>query len=251
MKPYYEADGIVIYHGDCRDVLPLVCADVVVTDPPYGLGELTGTVAMGRAKNVYRSAFDDSEEYVASVVIPALTVALWRCGGRGAVTPGVRCVSFYPRARDVGGFFQPAAVGMGPWGFASYNPVLFYGKDPHAGKHVTGTMVTLTEGPSDNRHPCAKPLSACRWMIGKASEVGETILDPFAGVGSFMVAAKHMERKAIGIEIEERYCEVAATRLSQGALGLWDAAGASDAVGLSSAHGGDRPRASKDSDLFS
>lgn len=76
------------------------------------------------------------------------------------------------------------------------------------------------EPPSDDRHPCAKPLSACRWMIGKASSPGETILDPFAGVGSFLVAAKHMYRSAIGIEIDERYCEIAAKRLAQGALPL-------------------------------
>lgn len=218
MRAYYEDEAVTLYLGDCRDVLPLVSADVLVTDPPYGLGELTGTEARRRGKNSYVSAFDDTESYIENMVIPAITVALWRCGGRGAVTPGIRCLSFYPRARDVGGFFQPAAAGMGPWGFASYNPVLFYGKDPHAGKNVTGTMMTLTEGPSDDRHPCAKPLSACRWMIGKSSYAGETILDPFAGAGSFLVAAKRMGRKAIGIELEERYCEVAVDRLAQSLL---------------------------------
>ena len=221
MKPYYGPhSGITIYHADCRDVLPELMADVVVTDPPYGLGALTGTEAKRRAKNVYAGAFHDTEEYVSTVVIPALVVALEQCGGRGALTPGVRCIALYPRARDLGGFYQPATVGMGPWGFASFHPVLFYGKDPYAGVHVTCTMVPLTEGPSDNGHPCAKPISACRWMIAKASKPGETILDPFAGVGSFMVAAKHMYRGAIGIEIEERYCEIAAKRLAQEALPL-------------------------------
>jgi DNA modification methylase len=218
VTPYYEQDGVTIYHGDCRDVLPSIAGDVVITDPPYGLGELRGTEAIRRGKNRYSSDFDDSEDYVKSVVVPALEMALARCGGRGAVTPGVRCVSFYPRPRDVGGFYQPAAAGMGPWGFASYNPVLFYGKDPHAGKHVTGTMVSLTAGPSDDRHPCAKPLPACAWMIQKASRHGETVVDIFAGVGSFLVEAKRLGRKAIGTEISEAYCEIAAKRLAQGAL---------------------------------
>lgn len=218
MTPYYEQSGITIYHGDCREVLRDVAADVVVTDPPYGFGDLTGSEAKRRAKNAYASAFEDTEDYIETVVVPALVLALSRCGGRGAVTPGIRCMSLYPRPRDVGGFYQPAAVGMGPWGFASYNPVLFYGKDPFAGKNVTGTMVPLTERPSDDRHPCAKPLGACRWMIAKASVYEETILDPFAGVGSFLVAAKHMCRKAIGIELDERYCEIAASRLSQESL---------------------------------
>jgi DNA modification methylase len=220
VKPYYEQDGITIYHGDCRDVLPSLIADAVVTDPPYGLGEVSGTTTKKRAKNNYASDFVDTEEYVREVVVPALDLALSRCGGRGVVTPGIRCLSLYSRPRDVGGFYQPAAVGMGPWGFASYNPVLFYGKDPHAGKHITATMVPLTERPSDDRHPCAKPISACRWMVGKATYQSETIIDPFAGVGSMLVAAKHMYRKAIGIEISERYCEIAAERLSQRVLDL-------------------------------
>jgi hypothetical protein len=220
MTPYYEQDGVTIYHGDCREILSELSADVVITDPPYGLGELTATVAKLRAKNNYISAFDDSEVYVRDVVVPALVIALDRCNGRGAVTPGVRCVSFYPRARDVGGFYQPAAAGMGPWGFASYNPVLFYGKDPFGGKHPSATMIPLTQGPSDDRHPCAKPITACAWMVAKASQVGETILDPFTGVGSFLVVAKQMQRKAIGIELEEKYCEIAAKRLQQGALPL-------------------------------
>jgi site-specific DNA-methyltransferase (adenine-specific) len=228
MKPYYEHGGVTIYHGDCRDVLPELTADVVITDPPYGLGELTGTEAIRRGKNLYGSTFEDTEEYVQIVVVPSLLEALARCGGRGAVTPGVRCSGFYPRPRDVGGFYQPAAVGMGPWGFASFNPVLFYGTDPFAGKHVTATMVPLTERASDDRHPCAKPISACRWLIAKASKPNETVLDPFMGIGTFLVAAKDMYRKAIGIEIHEAYCEIAAKRLAQEALPFEAATGLLD-----------------------
>jgi DNA modification methylase len=220
MTPYYEDAGITIYHGDCREVLPHISGDVVISDPPYGLGELTCTEAKRRGKNRYISAFEDTEDYIKTVVVPALTLAMERCGGRAAITPGVRCMSFYPRARDIGGFFQPAAAGMGPWGFASYNPVLFYGKDPFAGRNVTATMVPLTERPSDDRHPCAKPFAACRWMVAKASQPGETVVDPFMGIGTFLVEAKRMQRKAIGIELEEKYCEIAAKRLSQGALPL-------------------------------
>jgi site-specific DNA-methyltransferase (adenine-specific) len=227
MSPFYEQDGIVIYHGDCREVLANVSADAVVTDPPYGLGNLTGTVAIARGKNDYRSEFfEDTESYVQTVVVPSLVLALERCGGRGVVTPGVRCQSFYPRPRDCGGFYQPAAAGMGPWGFASFNPVLFYGKDPWAGKRPSATMVPLTDPPSDSRHPCAKPLSAMRWMVLKASREGETILDPFMGSGTTLVAAKYLFRKAIGIELEEKYCEIAANRLAQGALDLFGEASA-------------------------
>lgn len=219
MKPYYEQSGVTIYHGDCREVLSGLTANVVVTDPPYGLGELSGTTAIARGKNRYQSDyFEDTEAYLSAVVVPAVGVALARCGDRGAITPGVRCSWLYPRPRDVGGFYQPAAVGMGPWGFASFNPVLFYGKDPWGGKKPSATMVPLTERPSDDGHPCAKPIGAMLWLVMKASIEGETVLDPFMGTGTTLVAAKNLNRCAIGIELEERYCEIAARRLSQEVL---------------------------------
>ena len=215
MKPYYSHAGITIYHGDAHEVLPLLTADCVITDPPYGLGELSGTTSKARNRNAYTSEFEDTEEYVRDVVVPALKLALEKSGGRGLVTCGVRCMFDYPRPRSIGGFFQPAAVGMSPWGFAGYNPVLFYGKDPRDGKGQSSVMTPLTERASDDRHPCAKPMGAMRWMVGKGTLEGETVLDPFMGSGTTLVAAKNLGRKAIGIEIEEKYCEIAASRLSQ------------------------------------
>lgn len=152
------------------------------------------------------------------VIVPILRGALVLSGGRGLVTSGVRCMFHYPIPRAIGGFYQPAAVGMSPWGFAGYNPVLFYGKDPRDGKGQSSVMTTLTERASDDRHPCAKPMGAMRWMVGKGTLEGETILDPFVGSGTTLVAAKNMGRKGIGIELEERYCEIAAERLSQEVL---------------------------------
>jgi DNA modification methylase len=196
--------------------MPMISvADCVVTDPPYGLGELHGTTSKLRARNAYGDEFEDTEKYVRGVVIPALGIALEKCGGRGLVTCGVRCMFDYPRPRAIGGFYQPAAVGMSPWGFAGYDPVLFYGKDPRDGKGQLSVMTTLTERASDDRHPCSKPMGAMRWMVGKGTLEGETVLDPFCGSGTTLVAAKDMGRKAIGIDIDERWCELSAKRLSQ------------------------------------
>jgi site-specific DNA-methyltransferase (adenine-specific) len=216
MKPYYDQSGIQIWHGDCRDIIPLLSeCDCVITDPPYGLGKLSGATSIERNRNAYAS-YDDTEDNIKEIIIPALLLALAHTGGgRGLITPGAKCCFLYPRPNVIGGFFQPAAVGMNPWGFASFNPGLYYGKDPHQGRHITPTMVTLTGMASDDRHPCAKPYKAMTWMVTKGTVEGETILDPFMGSGTTLLAAKNLGRKAIGVEIEERYCEVAASRLQQ------------------------------------
>jgi site-specific DNA-methyltransferase (adenine-specific) len=215
MKPYYQDDWATIYHGDCREILPtLDKVDALVTDPPWGLGELSGTTSKARARNSYAS-HDDTEEFVVDVVVPSVVVALGLCKGRGLVASGCRCMWLYPRPRAVGGFYQPAAVGMSPWGFAGYNPVLFYGKDPRDGKGQSSVMTSLTQRASTTEHPCAKPEKAMLWMANKASVEGETILDPFMGSGTTLRAAKDLNRHSIGIEIEEKYCEIAAKRLQQ------------------------------------
>lgn len=216
MKPYYQDQWVTIYHGDAMGVLShSLNANCLITDPPYGLGELSGTTSKMRNKNNYESCFVDDESYIEKVVIPTVNVSLSYCNGRGLITPGVKCMFLYPRPRAVGGFFQPAAVGMCPWGFAGYNPVLFYGKDPRDGKGQSSVMTKLTSHSIDFGHPCSKPLKAMEWMVTKGSLEGETILDPFMGSGTTLRAAKDWNRKAIGIEIEEKYCEIAALRMSQ------------------------------------
>lgn len=221
ITPYYSDSSVTIYHADCREILSAhqFSCDCVITDPPWGLGELQGTTSKQRNRNSYAS-FDDDEENVISCIIPLVVSAIQSCGGRGLVFCGVRCMFKYPQPRAVGGFYQPAAVGMSPWGFAGYNPVLFYGKDPRDGRGQSSVMSVLTEGPSCKDHPCSKPLKAMTWAVGKGTLDGESILDPFMGSGTTLRAAKDMGRKAIGIEIEERYCEIAADRCRQEVMAL-------------------------------
>ena len=206
-----------LYLGDCLEILPtLGKVDAVVTDPPYGIGAGSGTTSRLRGKALYATdAFEDSEEYVREVCVPALVKSLEASAGRGLVTPGCRCMFDYPRPRAIGGFFQPAAVGMSPWGFAGYNPVLFYGKDPRDGKGQSSVMTTLTEPPSNREHPCAKPDGAMLWMVNKASLSGAVILDPFMGSGTTGVACVNLGRKFVGIEIEPRYFDIACRRIEE------------------------------------
>lgn len=81
MNPYYSHAGITIYHGDCRDIIPsLPQCDCVITDPPYGLGKLSGTTSMERNRNAYAS-YEDTEENIRDIIVPAVILALNHTGG--------------------------------------------------------------------------------------------------------------------------------------------------------------------------
>jgi DNA modification methylase len=214
VRAYYEEDGITIYHGDCREVLRNIYADVAVTDPPYGVG-------LGVTETLFKDAyigFEDSPDYVRTVCVPAIQQCLEICE-RVALTPGNRCMWEYPKPDDMGIWHNPASTTRGRWGFSMINCfILYYGKDPYN----TGNGMKFSQslsGASDSiegiDHPCPKPMKFSKWLVGRASLPEETVLDPFAGSGSFLIAAKDLGRRAIGIEIEEKYCEIAAKRLSQ------------------------------------
>lgn len=217
MKPdWISPDGTVqLYHGDCLEILPhLPKVDAVVTDPPYGIGEPSGTTSRLRNRNAY-ATYDDTEANIIKVVLPAVKQSLELSNGRGMITPGCRCLQLYPRARTIGGFYQPAAVGMSPWGFVGLNPILYYGKDPREGKGQTSIATTLTERASTDEHPCAKPIRAMMWMVEKASLENESILDPFMGSGTTGVACVKLGRRFIGIEIERKYFDIAVKRIER------------------------------------
>lgn len=222
MTPYYSDDLVTIYHGDSLKVLPLVAAwDVVVTDPPYGvLFEGKNTKHTKRQNAGYRG-LTDGPIYVDEVVVP-IVEGLVANGRRAVITPGSRSMFRYPVPKAVGSIFYPSGAGMGPWGFTCSQPIFYYGKDPYltAGLGSRPDSFSTTEPAEENGHPCPKPIGTMRWLVVKASLPGETVLDPFMGSGTTLVAAKEMGRRAIGIEMEERYCEIAAQRCSQEVLGL-------------------------------
>jgi site-specific DNA-methyltransferase (adenine-specific) len=227
VKPYYSDDWVTLYHGDAREWTER--ADVLITDPPYGVGLVTKTSdyrdsaafdngASLRADTLYQ---DDPAHVRALIgdVIPRLLGLV----DRGLVFSGARMMYAYPEPTAVGAVFCPNGAGRSPWGFQTTHPILYYGKDPYLadgkGSRPNGFR---DEQPNRERvnHPCPKPLPWMRWAVARASREGETVLDPFAGSGTTLRAAKALGRKAIGIEIEERYCEEAVKWLSQEVLGL-------------------------------
>jgi site-specific DNA-methyltransferase (adenine-specific) len=222
---------VTIYHGDCRDVVPELApasVDVLLTDPPYGMafGGFRGAEANVRADGarqgirLVRQMFHetrpklaaDAHAYVfchweswpdfydaASPFIPIKSALIWwkNRGGMGDVE--------LEYARD-------------------YEVVLFgaHGRRPLAGKRDGSVLRGFAPmgNIADRLHPTEKPVPLLAYLIRKSAPVGGMVLDPFMGSGSTLDAAKSVGRKAIGIEIDERYCEKAATRCSQEVLGL-------------------------------
>jgi site-specific DNA-methyltransferase (adenine-specific) len=212
VKPYYDHAGITIYHGDCREILTRLAFDSFITDPPYGVNFAGKSTKYTAASGGYTTV-DDVDAGPQAVAL-ALS-----CVDRGAVFSGIRLMFKYPEPRDVGCVYCPSGAGRGPWGFTCFNPILFYGKRPGGPKSPSSIQSFAT---SDNLggHPCAKPVRWLSWLVGLVSLDTDVVVDPFMGSGTTLRAAKDLGRRAIGIEIEERYCEIAAKRLCQEVLPL-------------------------------
>jgi len=226
MKPYWhnEEYGLAIYHGDCLEVMPQLGQefDCFLTDPFYGVDGGRGGQARERGKARYQgNDWQDTPEAVERVAVPVIDRCIAVCL-RGAVTPGIACIGLYPQPADMGCFWTPAGIGVGPWGFTTFQPILYYGKDYRAGIGAwpTGRQVTERSGPSE--HPCPKPIGPWSWLVEKVSQKGELVIDPFLGSGTTLVACYRLGRRGVGIEISEEYCELAKRRLekelSQGRL---------------------------------
>lgn len=226
MTPYYQDEAVTIYHGDCRDFLANLEADCVITDPPYGV-ELTGKRSKQRGGGVNvrtgTYGFSDTPEYVQTVVVPVIETCRRKVKAV-VLTPGVRNLWAYPPADDLGGFYSASGTGMSKWGFTCLQPILYYGSDPYLrtgqGSRANSFGQSYPNDANENDHPCAKPIRMMQWLVNRASLHGETVLDPFMGSGTTLRAAKSYNRKAIGIELEEKYCEVAARRMCQEVLAI-------------------------------
>lgn len=223
MNPYFEDESVVIYHGDCREILPrLLPADLLCTDPPYGLGaarrnfggngvkrHMTGLVA-GKAIPKRNYGDSDWDDVAADVDVLRSFTALTRWqiifGGNYFELGAARCYLVWDKLR---------------------------GETDYADCELAWTNLDkavrikryrwngfLQELPEERWHPTQKPLAVMKWAIQQAPEGCQAILDPFMGVGTTLRAAKDLGRKAIGIEIEERYCEIAAKRMAQTVMAL-------------------------------
>jgi DNA modification methylase len=208
VRPYYEHAGITIYHGDCREILPMLeTPDFICTDPPYGVGFQYGE-------------HDDSREMYEDA-IPSWYSAM-KNAPRMCLTPGIANICLWPQPRWVLAWLKTNSMGAnrlsGPKAVSRnlWEPVLWYGTYPK--NPPSRDTLKAAIGNEDSDHPCPKPLQLMNQLVLIGTSEGEVVCDPFCGSGTTLVAAKNLGRKAIGIEIEEKYCEIAAKRLSQEVL---------------------------------
>ena len=207
-------DGAVrLILGDCLEVLPTLSGlDATVTDPPYGISGAGGTSSRADIKGNYTEAFDDTQEYVKTVCVPVIEIAIKLCK-RAAVTCGRTNMWHYPPARDVGAFVSPRAVSVSYWGRPTWQPILFYGNAANAGEQLKPLHRLMMDSAPDNGHPCPKPLEPWLWLVLKASKPGECVFDPFMGSGTTAVSCIRCGRRTVGIEIEPKYFEIAKRRI--------------------------------------
>jgi site-specific DNA-methyltransferase (adenine-specific) len=235
MRPYYSDDAVQIFHGDCREVLPAITGvAAVVSDPPYGTTEdgvakLRGTIAGDFVE--FGHAWDTALP-LDWLVLAAQS--LLDGGALVAFTDTLRVGELWDACRGAG--LRPLRnlywIKTNPSpcprkNFASAVETAVFARKPgkvltwQGGAFSSNAMVRRKEPPAgDFRHPTQKPVDVMAWPMSLITEVGGTVLDPFMGSGTTLVAAKNLGRKAIGIEIEERYCEIAAKRCSQEVLAL-------------------------------
>lgn len=209
MKPYYDDGQVTLYHGDCRDVLPtLDRVDLVLTDPPYGINW----------RSNYR--LQRHERIAGDGCLPVATIAQ-------SIEKADRAAYVFCRWDNLPDMPAPRSVlawVKNNWSMGDlehehgrqWEAICFYPKVAH--RFVTRIPDVIHAPRTGNElHPSQKPVELLQTII--RANVGETILDPFAGSGTTGVAAQLEGRRAILIECEEKWCEVAANRLRYGTKG--------------------------------
>ena len=221
MKPYYEHAGITIYHGDCREIAPTLQFEAVVSDPPWGMnadtdsrrfsGGYYGSSGRERRGNgkAWGPIVGDDATFDPSPWLACEHVVLWGYHHFAARLPVGTVLVWVKRADEIlGTFLSDAELAWRKGGHGVYVHRKQF-PPPSRGAEAFGSPA----------HPTQKPLSVMRWSIERSgAPAGAVVLDPFMGSGTTLRAAKDLGRRAIGIEIEERYCEIAAKRLAQEVL---------------------------------
>ncbi len=200
MTPYFDDGQIAIYHGDCREVLPLIAFDSVATDPPYGIGFAAQPTKWQRRAGQQPEQWDDQP--VDSVVL-ALADAdrptiIW--GGNYYALPPQRGWLLWTKPD------APPSMGSAEMAWTNLDQC------------VRSLSVSISQTNAERvGHPTQKPLRVMTWSLGFIAKPG-VVCDPFMGSGTTLRACKDLGIRAIGIEQDERYCEIAARRLAQQTL---------------------------------
>ena len=222
MKPYYQQNGVTLYCGDCRAILPELegSFSALITDPPW-----PGT----------EKRSNPDREYDIYPIFKEAALQFRRLSDRLIVILGCDTdPRFLMTVPEEYPYLLTCWLRRIP---PTYKGNILYGADvayifgvprarEYAGPTGTGILqsetysVSLRKRDKIQTHPTFRPLRTMKWLVSHYTQEGETILDPFSGSGTTLLAAKETGRKAVGIELEEKYCEIAIRRLSQMAMKL-------------------------------
>lgn len=217
MSLYYQDDQVTLYHGDCLEITEWLGADVLVTDPPYGIAwtaKKGGYRGAGSQVNIGNAVAGDAD-----VSVRDDALALW------GAKPGIVFGSWRsPRPAGTNNRLiwhkQGQAPGPANAAFMAQDEEIYilgtgFRKTAPPLRSVIRTTEARSVEVARIGHPTPKPVGLMEILLDRCPR-GWVVADPFAGSGSTLLAAKNLGRRAIGIELEERYCELAAKRLAQG-----------------------------------
>lgn len=208
MKPYYDDGRVTIYHGDCREILPTIePVRLVLTDPPYAIGS-------GKPEWRVTASVGTGLHYAAKTVEKGGAMLVFNTssgrgmdftfGAIGGALPFNRVLAWHKRS-------QQSRV-AGPWRW-DVVMILAFGRACFGGADRSSLIQTDKSNDADVAHPSAVPLEVATWLYEPFAPA--TVLDPFMGSGSLLIPAANAGHRAIGIEADEKYCEMAAQRLSR------------------------------------
>lgn len=214
MKPYYQDDFVTLYHGDALENLAWLEADVLVTDPPYGISwrGVDNYTSDGFIRNTKEGIKNDLSEITRDEVLflwgekPAVVFGSWRVPRpekvnhrliwhKAGQSPGPTRAPFMSQDEEI------YILGKG---FVSTSPPM---------RSVITSKENRSTEPKKIGHPTPKPIGLMETLIERCPD--GIIADPFSGSGSTLLAARNLGRKSIGVEFEEKYCELIANRLGQ------------------------------------
>lgn len=247
MKPYYADDFVTLYHGDCADILPSVRGDLVVTSPPYNLmrrGTGAGRNSLhggkrGLSEKLHQRWYPDAmpekayQEWQRETVALCLKSAPAVCYNHKVRYQIKRAGRAQHPMQWLGDFMLWVEIIWDRGGGVAFNcgrplpsdeRIFVLGRPRTFNNLGLTTVWRLPPVPQGVDHPCPFPEELAARCIASFTDPGDLVVDPFAGSGTTLVAAKNLRRRAVGIEKEECYCEEAAKRFSQEVLDLGGAA---------------------------
>lgn len=235
MKPYYEQDGITIYLGDCRDILPTLkpgSIDLVLTDPPYQ--SLDVQVSSGTTTRLARLdelggkrlASSNGKRWFDTLSTESLDDVWIQCQRVLTDTGALYVFADVKSGLELFPSLSPANVlvwdkgslGMGYNWRRMHEWIAFCPMSKHRLRSKAMGDILRFSGVSEKQHPTEKPTGILKKIMLNSTDKDELVLDPFMGTGSTLRASLDLGRRAIGIEISEAYCEIAARRLQQSVL---------------------------------